>query len=220
MSRLGQNVEAVLTTDTATTQNPNSHSHIADKVDDIEFIHIDSRAPSSRVGIVAKAIPQENDFINPHPNHDYYSDRFSFPILVYATLSGTAATSCLLLVALRIQDVRPSDIIQSGSAMSFRFSFVPPLPILVGYLGFCVLLSLVFEIKRPKSRIYRRWCRFMLFCFFVGIFIMPSFGTTFIFFASMICAGIYAVMATVHIVRRYKSKMRLQKQNTSCGIID
>ncbi|KAF3033304.1 hypothetical protein E8E12_000501 [Didymella heteroderae] len=195
----------------ATTHNVKGHDHMVDMVDGIEFLQVDSRAPSSLIGLVAKHTARGDDFINPHPNHDYYNDRFSFPILVYATLIGAAATSCLLLVALRTQDVRPSDVVQPGSATSFRFFLVPPLPVLLGYLGLGVLLSLVFEIRRPKGRSYRYWCRFLHFFFFIGIFILPSFGYIFVTYFSMICAAIYLVVAISHIVRRYKLKRKIAK---------
>lgn len=181
---------------------------MAEMVDGIEFLQVDSRAPSSLIGLVAKPVAKEEDFINPHPNHDYYNDRFSFPILVYATLFGAAATSCLLLVALRTEDIRPSDVVQPGSPMSFRFFLVPPLPVLLGYLALGVLLSLVFEIRRPKNKAYRVWCRILHFCVFIGMFVLPSLSYTFVVYISMFCAAMYLAVAISHTVRKYKIKRR------------
>ena len=206
-----QTTEAELTEDAATTHNLKSHDPMAEMVDGIEFLQVDSRAPSSLVGLVAKPTARDEDFINPHPNHDYYNDRFSFPILVYATLVGAAATSCLLLVALRTQDIRPSDVVQPGSTMSFRFFLVPPLPVLLGYLALGVLLSLVFEIRKPRNKVYRAWCRVLHFFVFVGIFILPSFSYTFVVYISLGCAAIYLAVAIPHIVRKYKIKRKAAK---------
>jgi hypothetical protein len=203
--------ESKLTEGAATTYNFKSHDPMTEMVDGIEFLQVDSRAPSSLVGLVAKPAAKYEDFVNPHPNHDYYNDRFSFPILVYATLFGAAATSCLLLVALRTQDIRPSDVVQPGSAMSFRFFLVPPLPVLLGYLALGVLLSLVFEINKPKNKAYRAWCRIFHFTVFIGIFILPSFSYTFVVYISMVCAVIYLVVAMVHIIRKYKMKRSTAK---------
>lgn len=204
-------IEAMLTGEATTTQNFKSHDHMAEMVDGIEFIQMDSRAPSSLIGLVTKPTSKEEDFVNPHPSHDYYNSRFSFPVLVYSTLVTAAATSCLLLAALRTQDIRPSDIVSPGSTASFRFFLVPPIPVLIGYLGFCVLLSLVFEIRTPKGKAYRYWCRFLHFCLFTVILLLPSFSYTFVVYISMICAALYLANAVVHIVRRYKSKKHARK---------
>lgn len=145
----------MLTGEAATTQNFQSHDHMADMVDGVGFIQMDSRAPLSLIGFVTKPTSREEDFVNPHPSHDYYNSRFSFPVLVYSTLVTAATTSCLLLAALRTQDIRPSDIVSPGSTASFRFLLVTPIPVLIGYLGSCVLLSLVYEIRTPKGKAYR-----------------------------------------------------------------
>jgi hypothetical protein len=200
-----------LTGDAATTHDFKIQDPMAEMVDGIEFLQVTSRTPTSLVGLVAKPIAKEEDFINPHPNHDYYNNRFSFPILVYATLFGATATSCLLLVALRTQDIRPSDVVQPGSPMSFRFFLVPPLPVLLGYLAMGVLLSLVFEIRTPKNTAYRAWCRVLHFCVFIGIFILPSFSYTFVVYISMSCAVIYLAVAIGHIVRKFKIKRKAAK---------
>ena len=167
---------------------------------------MDSRAPSSLVGLVIKPSYKADDFLAPHPNHDYYNHRFSFPILVYSTLCGTAAASGLLLVALRTQDIRPSDIISPYATATFQFEFVPPVPVLVGYLGFSVLLSLVFEISTPKGKVYRRWCRFLQFVLFTSILLLPSFSYAFVLVLSITCAVFYVVMSVLHTVRRTISK--------------
>src|SRR5690242_12101710 len=172
---------------------------MADMAEGIEFIHEDSRIPSSVISSVTRPASQEDDFINPHPAHDYYNDRFSFPVLIYATLFSTVIVSALLLVALRTQDLRPSDIVSVNTTASFRFFLVPPIPILLGYLGFCVLLSLVCEIRMPKGRKkYRRWCRFLHFMMYIAIIVPPSVTEAFVLYITMIVMPFYLVMAVVH----------------------
>lgn len=95
--------------------------------------------------------------------------------------------------------------------MSFRFFLVPPLPVLLGYLAFGVLLSLVLEIRRPKNKVYRAWCRVLHFFVFIGIFILPSFSYTFVMFISMACAAMYLAVAIIHIIRKYKIQRRVAK---------
>lgn len=183
-----------------------------DVVDGIEFIHIDSRAPSSLIGLVTKPTTKEDDFINPHPHHDYYNERFSFPILVYAALFNVALTSSFLLRALQSQEIRPIDIISPYSPDNNYFMLAPPIPVLLGFLGMCVLLSLVCEIRRPPGKAYRRWCRFLQFSLFTGILMLPSLGLTFVFYLSFTCAGLYLMLSVVHMVRRFRWKRKARKE--------
>lgn len=206
-----QSTKAELTKNAATTHSLKGHEPMAEMVDGIELLQVDSRTSSSLVGLVAKPPARDEDFINPHPSHNYYNDQFSISILIYATLVGAAAISCLLLVALRTQEIRPSDVVQSGSAMSFRFFLVSPLPILLGFLALGILLSLVFEIGKPKNKAYRVWCRILHFTVFIGIFILPSFSCNFVVYISMVCAAIHLAVAIVHIVRKYKLQRRTAK---------
>lgn len=191
----------------ATTQKLRA-DHVANMVDGIEFMHTDSRIPSSVIGLVTKRTSQEYDFINPHPNHDYYNDRFSFPVLVYSTLIGVAITSILLLVALRTQDIRPSDIVSSNATANFRFFLVPPLPVLLGFLGICVLLSLVCEIKRPKGKGYRRWCYVLHFMVYAVNLIPPSFSYAFVIYILMVSGSLYSTISVVHGFRRSQAKKK------------
>jgi hypothetical protein len=189
----------------AMTHNFKTNNHIADIVDDIEFVQMDSRAPSM-LELVTKPTFKPEDFLTPHPTNDYYNNRFSFPILVYSALCSTAVVSGLLLSALRTQDIRPTDIINPYDSASFRFLLVPPLPVLIGYLGFCILLSIVFEIRTPEGKAYRRWCRTLHFVVFAGILLLPSFSYTFVLFLSFIMTAIYFCMSIVHSARRYIAK--------------
>ncbi|KAF3003422.1 hypothetical protein E8E13_001084 [Curvularia kusanoi] len=132
----------------ATMQHSGTEDPMMDVVDGIEFIQVDSRAPSSLIGLVAKSTPSEDDFINPHPAHDYYKDRFSFPILVYAALVNLAVTSCLLLYSLKVSEVRPSDIIRPYETDS-TFMLAPPIPVLVGYLACYPTLEPLPGLVRP-----------------------------------------------------------------------
>ena len=166
-------------------------------IDDIEFIQMDSRAPST-LELITKPASESNDFLTPHPANDYYNNRFSFPILVYSTLCSTAVVSGLLLSALRTQDIRPTDIISPYDSASFRFLLVPPLPVLIGYLGFCILLSIVFEIRTPEGKAYRRWCRILHFVVFAVILLLPSFSYTFVLFLAFIMTAMYFCMLIVH----------------------
>ncbi|KAH6614342.1 hypothetical protein C7974DRAFT_74404 [Boeremia exigua] len=190
----------------ATTQSltPN---RMLDTVNTIEFLTLDSRAPSSLVSLISKPVPNNDDFVNPHPAHDYYHERFSFPILVYSTLCSVVIVSFLLLVALRTQDIRPSDIV-SSYATSFRFFLVPPVHVILGFLGMCVLLSLYCEIERPRGKAYRYWCRTLQFGLFVGVLIVPSFSYTLVYYLAMICALFWLILSGVHAFRRYKHKRR------------
>lgn len=196
-----------------------------DVVDGIEFINTDSRVPSSLIGLNTKPPAPKDNLVNPQPTHDFYHDRFSFPILVYSTLFGAAVTSSLLLLALRTQDIRPTDIVSPTFNASFRFFLVPPLPILLGYLGFCVVLSLLCEI-RIENKIYRRWCRFLQWLLYTSMLVLPSFSYTFLYFLAMICAALYLVLSVVHGVRRYKARKKevLATHNTwsssSCAELD
>lgn len=203
----------------AAHHNYSSQHHMSDMVDGIEFIQMDSRAPSSLIGLVTKPSFKTDDFLAPHPNHDYYNHRFSFPSLVYSALCGTGATSALLLVALRIQDVRPLDVISPYASLTFTLFFMPPLPILIGYLGFCVLLSLVFEISTPKNKTYRIWCRLLHFFIFVVILLLPSFSYTFVLVLSWACPTLYLVMSVVHTVRRSFSRKPARKSKVSCSTL-
>ncbi|KAG9200885.1 hypothetical protein G6514_006593 [Epicoccum nigrum] len=180
--------------------------------DGIEFIHIDSRAPSSLIGLVIKPTTKEDDFIHPHPHHDYYKERFSFPTLVYAALMNVVITSSFLLYALQRQEIRPIDIISPYSPDNNYFILAPPIPVVVGFLGMCVLLSLVCEIRRPSGKAYRRWCRFLQFSLFTGILMMLSLGLTFVFYLALVCAGIYLVLSIVHMVRRFRWRRKAQKE--------
>lgn len=175
-------------------------------IDGIEFIQMDSRAPSSLLGLVAKPTARSDGFLDPHPTHDYYNDRFSFPVLVYSALTGTAVASALLLAALRTEDLRPSDIISPTATAKFQAYFLPPIVVLTGYLGFCVLLSLVFEISTPKATAYRLWCRFLHFVLFTVILILPSISYTFVLFLSFSCTAAYVIMSGVHMWRKHKTK--------------
>jgi hypothetical protein len=183
-----------------------------DVVDGIEFIHIDSRAPSSLIGLVVKPTTKEDDFIHPHPYHDYYKERFSFPILVYAALMNVVITSSFLLYALQRQEIRPIDIISPYSPDNNYFILAPPIPVVIGFLGMCVLLSLVCEIRRPPGKAYRRWCRFVHFSLFTGILMMLSLGLTFVFYLALTCAGIYLVLSVVHMVRRFMWRRKARKE--------
>ena len=183
-----------------------------DVVDGIEFIHIDSRAPSSLIGLVPKPTSKTDDFINPHPHHDYYKERFSFPILVYAALFNVPLTSSFFLRALQLQEIRPIDIISPYNTINSYFFLAPPIPVLLAFLGMCVLLSLVCEIRRPKGKVYRRWCRFLQFSLFTGILMMPSLGLTFVVYLSWTCSFLYLMLSVVHMVRRFRWKREARKE--------
>lgn len=182
-----------------------------DVVNNIEFLRLDSRAPSSLIGLVAKPTSTNEDFIHPHPRHDYYNLRFSFTCLVYSSLFGIGVNSGLLLSALRTQRIRPSDLINPYSGDSIVSFLAPPIPVVLGYIGLCTLLSLVCEIRRPQSRLYRYWCRLLQSSLFVGIIILPSLGLTFVLFLAMICGPLYIIMALVHMGRRVRSRRRANK---------
>jgi hypothetical protein len=183
------------------------HDHPAEVyVPDTEFIQMtQSRIPSSLVSLVDKPSKQD-DFLKPHPSHDYYRHRFSFPTLVYSTLLCTAAASALLLAALKTQNIRPVDIISPYTSSSLSFEFVPPVPILLGYLAFCILLSLVFETKTPKSRAKRYWFRFLHFVVFTVVLLLPCFSYTFTLILPFVCLSLYVIMFIVHTCLRWKAR--------------
>lgn len=166
---------------------------------------MDLRTPPSPVSLANK-IPKPNGFLKPHPNHDYYTQRFSFPILVYFTLCCTAAVSALLLVALKMQDIRPTDFVRSGPSETYRLGLAPLIPALMGYLGFCILLSLVFEITTPRSRTKRYGCRLLHFCIFTVILLLSSFSFLFTINLSLSCTALYLMMSIVHACQRWNGE--------------
>ena len=98
---LVRTIESEVNKQPAMSHNFRNRNHIADTVDGIKFPQTDSRAPSSLIGLGTKPTNKTDDFLTPHPAHDYYSSCFSFPILEYSTLCSTATVSGLLITSLR-----------------------------------------------------------------------------------------------------------------------
>ena len=172
---------------------------------------MDSRAPPSLIGLGAKLTDTTGDFLAPRPAHGDYSSCFSFPTLDYSTLCSTATISRLSMTVLRTQDIRPIDIISPYDQDSFRFFLVLPSPVLLGYLCFCALVSLVFKIRMSGHTVYRRWCRFLHLFTFTGVLLLPSFSHTFVCYVEFFVTGLYVVTSIAHTIRRCGSKRAAQK---------
>ena len=131
--------------------------------------HIDQRIvvqsivqPASSRLIVSEPVPQV-------PDASYYHDLISFPPLVYAGIMVTLAITFRILSAV----VNTSGQIRGIFEIPRQIPLMHHIPLVLGELPVCALLSLAFERVLPKSRCKMISLQAALFFIYSAMFQVP-----------------------------------------------